>query len=114
MFIICGIGGNIFSLAVDVSGFGTTVKGGASTSLYGMIGVILGYIIINWSGLRLIGEALRCTLLCSFIFLLLFVLLFTPGSSGVVDSVDHWGHLGGFLTGVWISAIGTPLISESR
>ena len=55
MFILSGIGGNIFSLAVDVSGFATIVKGGASTSLYGMIGVILGYIIINWAGLKLVG-----------------------------------------------------------
>ena len=55
MFILCGIGGNIFSLAVDVSGFATIVKGGASTSLYGMIGVILGYLIINWAGLKLVG-----------------------------------------------------------
>lgn len=55
MWIFCGIGGNIFSLAVDTDGFGTTIKAGASTALYGMIGVILGYLIINWSGLKLIG-----------------------------------------------------------
>ena len=111
MFLIAGIGGNIFSLAVDVAGFASTVKGGASTSLYGMIGVILGYIIINWQGLRLIGDGLRCSILCSFMFLLIFVLLFTPSN---VDKVDNWGHLGGFLSGLWVSAIGTPLISETR
>jgi len=55
MFLLCGIGGNIFSLAVDVSNFAISVAGGASTSLYGMLGIILGYLIINWSGLRLVG-----------------------------------------------------------
>ena len=110
MFIISGIGGNIFTLAVDVAGF-STVKGGASTALYGMIGVILGYIIINWQGLRLIGDGLRCSIMCSFMFLLIFVLIFTPTQ---INDVDYLGHLGGFLTGLWISAIGTPLISETR
>ena len=113
MFIVAGIGGNIFTLAVDVGAFATTVKGGASTSLYGMIGVILGYIIINWNGLRLIGDGLRCSILCSFMFLLIFVLIFTPANLERTN-VDHWGRLGGFLTGLWISAIGTPLISENR
>ena len=49
--------------------------------------------------------------MCSFMFLLLFVLMFTPRTTDEMNSVDHWGHLGGFLTGVWISAIGTPLLS---
>ena len=55
MFLLCGIGGNIFTLAVNPEDFATDIMGGASTALYGMIGVILGYLIINWSGLRLIG-----------------------------------------------------------
>ena len=109
-FLVCGIAGGIFSLATDSSNFSTTIKAGASTSLYGMIGMILGYIIINWRGLRLIGSALRCNILCMFFFMLLFVLIFTPGTSNVVGSVDHLGHLGGFLAGVWISAIGDPLL----
>jgi len=105
-FLVCGIAGGIFSLAVDSSNFNTTIKAGASTSLYGVIGIILGYIIINWRGLRLIGSALRCNILCMFFFLLLFVLIFTPASSNVVGNVDNLGHLGGFLSGVWVSSIG--------
>jgi membrane associated rhomboid family serine protease len=73
-----------------------------------MIGVILGYIIINWNGLKLAGEALRCSILFSFLFLLIFIIIFTPSRS---DNIDHWGHLGGFLTGLWLTAIATPLIS---
>lgn len=114
VFLVSGIAGNIFSLAVDSGGFANTLKAGASTSLYGMIGVILGYLIINWRGLELIGEVLRCTMVCLFMFMLLFVLLFTPGSSGVVAEVDNLGHLGGFLGGIWVSAVGTPIICESR
>ena len=51
-------------------------------------------------------------------FLFMFVLLFTPGFTNTGNSndqnVDSLGHLGGFLTGLWVSAIGTPLISETR
>ncbi len=77
-FLVSGIAGNIFSLAVD-SNY-TTIKAGASTSLHGMIGIILGYIIINWVGLNLVGDALKCTILCMFFFLIIFVLIFTPFS----------------------------------
>ena len=55
MFLLCGIGGNIFSLALDNDGFETTMKAAASTALYGFVGVVLGYLIINWVGLQLVG-----------------------------------------------------------
>lgn len=56
VYLVSGIAGNIFSLAVNSSGDDFfTVKAGASTSLHGMIGLILGYLIINWNGLDLVG-----------------------------------------------------------
>lgn len=74
-----GIGGNIFSLAVD-SRFEGIIKAGASTALYGMIGVVIGYIIINWVGLKMVGEQLRCNSICLAMFLLIFVIIFTPST----------------------------------
>ncbi len=47
IYIIAGIGGNIFSILLEPD----SIKAGASTSLYGIIGFILGYMIINWKGL---------------------------------------------------------------
>ena len=111
VYLVAGIAGNIFSLAVNSSGENfETVKGGASTSLHGMIGLILGYLIINWNGLELVGEGLRCSMLCMFFFLLLFVLIFTP----IGQKIDYYGHLGGFLAGVWLAAIHETLIDETR
>ena len=110
LFLVSGIGGNIFSLAVDSDNF-FGLKGGASTGIFGMIGVILGYIIINWSGLDRVGGTLRCQVLCSFTFMLLFGLFFAPLGP---PNVDHLGHLGGFLTGLWLSCIGSTIISETR
>ena len=51
IYIICAIGGNIFSLAVDSDSNYRNVKAGASTALYGLIGVLIGYLVINWSAL---------------------------------------------------------------
>lgn len=53
---------------------------------------------------------MRCRVACQFFFLLIFVLIFTPYSR----SIDYYGHLGGFLTGVWVTGFLKPLISESR
>lgn len=77
VYLLCGIGGNIFSIAVDSNHY-YGVKAGASTALFGMIGVILGYLIINWEGLSQVGEGMRCRIACQFFFLLIFVLIFTP------------------------------------
>ena len=71
-----------------------------------MIGLILGYLIYNWRGLNNIGFQLKCKLVCYVMFLLIFVLFFTPSNG---QSIDFFGHLGGFLTGIWMPAIEKPL-----
>lgn len=71
-----------------------------------MIGLLLGYLIINWNGLDLVGQQLKCSIICTTVFFLVFVLIFTPNSG----SIDYYGHLGGFLTGIWMTAIERPLI----
>lgn len=111
MFILSAVGGSMLSLVARRNEFESGVSGGASGGLYGLIGVILGYIIINWTGLRLIGNQLRCSVFCSFFMLLILVLAFTPATSNVVRNVNHWAHWGGFITGIWLSAIGTPIIN---
>lgn len=45
-----------------------------------------------------------------FFFLLLFVLIFTPFGS----NIDYYGHLGGFLAGIWLAAVHQTLIEETR
>ena len=57
------------------------------------------------------GSALKCQMVCYVTFLLLFILIFTPSAEG---NVDYFGHLGGFLTGIWVTALKEPLINEKR
>ena len=113
IFLVSGIGGNIFVLAVDSADYETSIRGGASTALFGMIGLILGYIVINWRGLGLVGETLRCQVICTYFFLLVIVLFFSSITGSDLE-VDHLGHLGGFLTGLWLSSLGNTIVSGSR
>lgn len=105
-YLVAGVCGNIFSLACNPS---PDVRAGASTALYGIIGIIMGYIIINWRGLDLIGQAMKCQLWCTAIMIIFFIFAFTPSGN-----VDFYGHLGGFMAGVWLSSIHKPIVSEER
>ena len=108
VYLLSGIAANVFSVLISPD----NVKAGASTSLYGIIGVIIGYVIINWRGLDLIGPLLKCQVWCTALMIIVFIFLFTP--SNVDGSVDVAGHLGGALSGVWLSSINSTIISETR
>lgn len=108
IYLLSGIGGNIFSALVSPSG----VKAGASTALYGIIGVIIGYIVINWNGLDLVGQQMKCQIFCSGFMVIIFIFIFTPTSSN--SSIDYMGHLGGFLSGLWLSGIHDTIINQKR
>jgi membrane associated rhomboid family serine protease len=98
IYIVTAISGNIFSALCSP----TTIKVGASTCLYGLLGVMIGYLIINWKGFRLIGQVLKCQLFCTCFMLIVFVLLFT--SMGPTN-IDYFGHFGGFIAGFWLAGI---------
>jgi membrane associated rhomboid family serine protease len=85
------------------------VKAGASTCLYGLLGVMIGYLIINWNGLNRIGPINKCQLVCICFMLFIFTLLFTSA----VANIDYFGHLGGFLAGIWLSGINKTIQNQS-
>lgn len=105
IYLLAGIGGNIFSALIDE----TNVKAGASTSLYGIIGVIIGYLFINWRGLDLIGPLLKYQLCCSSLMIIAFIFFFSVLGT---ENVDAMGHLGGFLTGLFLSSINQTIMDE--
>ena len=109
IYFVSGIGGNIFSVVVNGAPY-NIVSVGASTSLFGIIGLLLGYIIINYPALSFMGFKMRCNLIVTVIVMVMFSLLVSAG----ISYVDNWGHLGGFLTGLWCSSFPTPLQSNRR
>lgn len=108
IYIISGIGGNIFSCLINPST--VVIRAGASTCLFGIIGAILGYVFLNWKGFDVIGILLKWQLIFISFMIVLFIFVLTP----YADNIDYWGHLGGFLTGVTLCAIHKTIRNQRR
>lgn len=108
-YFLSGIMGNIFSDVVSTNPY--SLSAGASTAIYGMLGILLGYMIINWDGLAFMPSMYRCRTLILLIFMLVFSVFFISGSS---TGIDYYGHLGGFLGGLWLSGIPPSIIDTKK
>lgn len=72
LYFISGVGGILMSsLAVD------TLSVGASCAIFGLIGGIFAYYIMNWRTLDIIGQTMKCCLCCVLFIILVYTLLFT-------------------------------------
>lgn len=108
IYLLAGISGNLVSIAIVPE----PIKAGASTALFGIVGLMLGYLILNWRALSYINGSAKAQFYCSAIMILVFLLMFTPSTND--SSVDHLGHFGGFLAGVWLAAIPPTLLNAPR
>jgi rhomboid protease GluP len=95
LFFFSGLAGTVFSLI-----FNRSPSVGASGAIFGLIGA-LGVFLYRHR--RLFGERGRRGLQqVIFIALINFVI-------GLQGSIDNWGHLGGLLGGLALSAVVGPL-----
>lgn len=108
-YLLSGIMGNIFSDVITTNPF--NMAAGASTAIYGMLGVLLGYMIINWDGLAFMPAAFRCRTLLLLILMLVFSVFFVDSQS---QTIDYYGHLGGLLGGLWLSGIPPSIIDTTK
>lgn len=105
LVILAGIGGNIFSALASFD----AIKMGASTSIFGALGFCIGYIILNWRGLKTIDQMLRYHVIYTAVMFLIFGVISTSS-----PNVDIFGHLGGFLIGVWGTGMQKQFFYEKR
>lgn len=92
VYFLCAIGGNLFGALTS-----TSEAVGASTAIVGMLGVFIGYLIVNWNRL---DPNTKCFMVCMVSFVVIMNVLFTGGGNQMRDNqVDTSGHLGGLLTG---------------
>lgn len=108
-YFLSGIMGNIFSDVVTTNPY--NMAAGASTAIYGMLGVLLGYMIINWDGLAFMPASFRCRTLLLLVFMLIFSVFFIDGQN---KTIDYYGHLGGLLGGLWLSGIPPSIIDTKK
>ncbi|MGN0347588.1 MAG: rhomboid family intramembrane serine protease [Lachnospiraceae bacterium] len=97
-YLISGVVAGLFSMAYSnyFENFYSTL--GASGAIYGLVGMTLFSVVINW---RQFNNSFWGRL----IFAIVIVLLGGLTSSGV----DHFAHIGGFLSGFAIGAIVTGI-----
>eukprot|EP01017_Pseudomicrothorax_dubius_P010949 TRINITY_DN1399_c0_g1_i2.p1 TRINITY_DN1399_c0_g1~~TRINITY_DN1399_c0_g1_i2.p1 ORF type:complete len:294 (-),score=43.92 TRINITY_DN1399_c0_g1_i2:134-1015(-) len=92
-YLTTGIAGNLLS-AVWIGARGV----GASTSIFGLLGSQVAYVILNWKAF-VIPEMGREKYLFSIVIIVLYCTLQGLKS----PSTDNAGHLGGLLSGMFLS-----------
>lgn len=97
IYIISGIIGNLFSALLTDS-----ISVGASSCIFGLMGSLLAFLILNWDALRPLGFA-RCQMLILIIFIIILNLMVGVGFRTYIDNYAHLGGLiGGVLLGLFI------------
>lgn len=107
VYVLSGIAGGILSNIVYTD---EMLKAGSSTSLYGIVGLGVGYLIVNWPALRILGFIFKFKLFFIIIWIIGFLLLFTD----VAVDVDYMGHLGSFAAGILLISIVPSIDSNPR
>ena len=102
IYFISGICGNMFSALITDS-----ISVGASSCIFGLLGSLLAFLILNWEALRPLGFV-RCQLLMMIIFILVLNLMVGVGFK---TYIDNYAHLGGLLGGLFLGLfILTPMV----
>lgn len=105
IYLLSGIAGDILSNLILTD---QMLKAGSSTSLYGMIGLSIGYIFINWGAFQSIGFLFKFKIIFLVILLTSFLILF----SDVAEVVDSIGHVGAFSAGLFLASIIPSILLE--
>lgn len=66
-----------------------------------MLGLLIGYFVINWTALNYIPNPLKIRVILGILLMVVLAIIFTIGQA----NISHMGHLGGFLAGLWLSAL---------
>jgi len=86
LYILCGIGGNILSCCFLFD----QIQAGASGSIFGLVGMMLVDVFVNW---KLLQHPV-CNLIIMIVVILICVL------SGMMPGVDNFAHVGGLVVGI--------------
>ncbi|MDF2886403.1 MAG: Rhomboid family protein [Lacrimispora sp.] len=93
-YLICGVGANVISMFVNLSGYRSVVSAGASGAIFGVIGGLLYAVAVNRGQLEdLSTRQLLVVVLCS--------LYFGFTSTGV----DNAAHVAGLIVGIIMGVI---------
>ncbi|MBE5989514.1 rhomboid protease GluP [Lacrimispora xylanisolvens] len=93
-YLICGVGANVASMIINMSGYRNVVSAGASGAIFGVIGGLLYAVAVNRGQLEdLSTRQLVVVILCS--------LYFGFTSTGV----DNAAHIAGLIIGIIMGVV---------
>lgn len=93
-YLICGVGANVASMIINLSGYRNVVSAGASGAIFGVIGGLLYAVAVNRGQLEdLSARQLVVVILCS--------LYFGFTSTGV----DNAAHIAGLIIGIIMGVV---------
>ncbi len=93
-YLICGVGANVASMIINLSGYRNVVSAGASGAIFGVIGGLLYAVAVNRGQLEdLSTRQLVVVILCS--------LYFGFTSTGV----DNAAHIAGLIIGIIMGVV---------
>ena len=100
IYFLSGIGGVALSLA-----FSPSPSAGASGAIFGLLGALGAFLFIH-RGLfgRLGQQQLRQIVIIAVLNLVI----------GLAPGIDHWGHFGGFITGIALTAVIGPRYERTQ
>lgn len=93
-YLVCGVGANIISLAVNIQSFQYVVSAGASGAIFGVIGGLLYAVVRNKGQLEDLSTRQ-----------LVLVILFSLYHGFTSAGVDNAAHIGGLLIGIVLGII---------
>ena len=83
-YLINRIGGNLLSaLASDADGVG------ASTAIFGLVGCIASFYIMNWKTLDIVGSMMKCCFCCLFFMFIFFLIFFSLSVNFLLDTLSR-------------------------
>merc|ERR1712046_3233 len=85
-----------------------TQSAGASGAIFGLVGAMVGWLVINWKQLDSPARSMiRCMYVCFIIMILILNFMFGLGINSSIDnsktSTDNYAHLGGLISGLGVS-----------
>ena len=91
VYFISGICGNLMSALVT-----DDISVGASSCIFGLMGALLAYLILNWEALKPLGFV-RYQMLMLILFMMMLNLMV---GIGFRTYIDNYAHLGGVIGGI--------------
>ena len=107
--MICtGIVGNMFSNLLAVDEARDMLKAGSNVMMFGVTGIGIGYLIVNWSSLNIVGGMFKLKIILNFLFSIFFLLVFANAAT----NPDILAFVGTLLSGIFFSGM-MPSIEET-